>query len=88
MTLHVSLPDELENLVHQEVSKGMYGSASELVREALRRFFRTSQDNLTADEIRIIRQEMSRRTQMLAKGEDSLRDADAYFDALEKRLSK
>ena len=56
MTLHVSLPDELENLVHQEVAKGMYGSASEVVREALRRFFRTSQDNLTADEVRMIRQ--------------------------------
>lgn len=88
MTLHVSLPDELENLVHQEVSKGMYGSASEVVREALRRFFRTDQDSLSADEVRIIRQEISRRTQMLARGEDSFRDADAYFDALEQRLSQ
>lgn len=88
MTLHVSLPDELESLVHQEVSKGMYGSASEVVREALRRFFRYDQDSLTADEVRAIRQEMSRRTQMLAKGQDSFRDADEYFDALEQRLSE
>jgi antitoxin ParD1/3/4 len=38
MGLHVSLPQELERLVHQEVETGMYGSASELVREALRDF--------------------------------------------------
>ena len=39
MTLHVSLPKELENKVHDEVDTGMYQSASEVVREALRRFF-------------------------------------------------
>ena len=39
MTLHVSLPKELEALVHLEVQTGMYGSASEVVREALRGFF-------------------------------------------------
>ena len=39
MTLHVSLPQELENKVHAEVDTGMYQSASEVVREALRRFF-------------------------------------------------
>ena len=39
MTLHVSLPQELENKVHDEVNTGMYQSASEVVREALRRFF-------------------------------------------------
>jgi antitoxin ParD1/3/4 len=38
MGLHVSLPQELERLVLQEVETGMYGSASELVREALRDF--------------------------------------------------
>ncbi len=88
MTLHVSLPEELENLVHQEVSKGMYGSASEVVREALRRFFRYDRDSLTADEVRMIRQEMSRRTQMIDQGQDSLRNADQYFDALEQSLSE
>ena len=39
MTIHVSLPRELEDLVHKQVDTGMYGSASELVREVLRRFF-------------------------------------------------
>ncbi len=39
MGIHVSLPDELELKIHQKVSTGMYGSASEVVREALRNFF-------------------------------------------------
>ena len=39
MTLHVSLPEELENKVHDKVKTGMYQSASEVVREALRKFF-------------------------------------------------
>lgn len=37
----------LERLVHQEVKTGMYGSASELVREALRDFF----DHLARSEL-------------------------------------
>ena len=38
MSLNVSLPPELENRVHQHVASGLYGSASEVVREALRLF--------------------------------------------------
>lgn len=37
MTLHISLPKKLEELVHEQVNTGLYGSASEVVREALRR---------------------------------------------------
>jgi antitoxin ParD1/3/4 len=36
MTLNVSLTPQLEELVKAKVSSGMYNSASELVREALR----------------------------------------------------
>lgn len=36
MTLNVSLTPQLEELVKTKVSSGMYNSASELVREALR----------------------------------------------------
>jgi antitoxin ParD1/3/4 len=62
MGLHVSLPQELERLVHQEVETGMYGSASELVREALRDFF----DNLAGRELadmNALRDEMQARRQ-------------------------
>ena len=38
MALKVSLPVELENRVRAHVASGMYGSASEVIREALRLF--------------------------------------------------
>ena len=38
MSLNVSLPPELENRVRQHVASGLYGSASEVIREALRLF--------------------------------------------------
>ena len=36
MSINVSLPPELETRVRQRVESGMYGSASEVIREALR----------------------------------------------------
>ncbi len=38
MSLNISLPAELEDRVREHVSSGMYGSASEVIREALRLF--------------------------------------------------
>lgn len=38
MTISVSLPPELEKQVRQRVESGRYGSASEVIREALRLF--------------------------------------------------
>lgn len=38
MSLNISLPAELENRVRDHVVSGMYGSASEVIREALRLF--------------------------------------------------
>jgi antitoxin ParD1/3/4 len=38
MSLNVSLPEELEKKVRAHVASGMYGSASEVIREALRVF--------------------------------------------------
>jgi antitoxin ParD1/3/4 len=38
MSLNVSLPPELENRVRQHVESGIYSSASEVIREALRLF--------------------------------------------------
>jgi len=38
MSLNVSLPPELENRVRSHVESGLYGSASEVIREALRLF--------------------------------------------------
>lgn len=38
MTLNVSLPAEMEARVREHVASGLYGSASEVIREALRLF--------------------------------------------------
>lgn len=38
MSLNVSLPPELEHRVREHVASGLYGSASEVIREALRLF--------------------------------------------------
>ena len=38
MALNVSLPKELEARVREHVASGLYGSASEVIREALRLF--------------------------------------------------
>lgn len=38
MSLNVSLPKELEARVRERVASGLYGSASEVIREALRLF--------------------------------------------------
>lgn len=38
MSLNVSLPPELESRVRQHVASGLYSSASEVIREALRLF--------------------------------------------------
>ena len=38
MSLNISLPIELENRVREHVASGLYGSASEVIREALRLF--------------------------------------------------
>ncbi len=40
MGMHVSLTDELEKLVQNEVKTGMFQNASEVVRAALRDYFR------------------------------------------------
>jgi antitoxin ParD1/3/4 len=81
MGLHVSLPQELERLVHQEVETGMYGSASELVREALRDFF----DHLAGRELvdmKELRQEMQARRQRAFNNLDQLQGVEEAFKEL------
>jgi antitoxin ParD1/3/4 len=81
MTLHVSLPKELENLVHSEVKTGLYSSASELVREALRRYF------IKSDEPAWVAPEMRRRVEALLRGEyeGKMIDGDALLADLEQQ---
>ena len=80
MTLHVSLPSELENMVHNQVKSGMYGSASEVVREALRNFFDSTgrQSRPWAD----IRQEVQTTLQRIDAGKEDVFDGETAFAQL------
>lgn len=53
--MNISLPEELERLVKERVDSGLYGSASEVVREALRNLFFKDSPQLSAREAEHIR---------------------------------
>lgn len=84
MTLHVSLPSELENLVHNEVKSGMYGSASEVVREALRCFF-TSDNELTPQELSLLREDIKNRHECIKDGKEIWIDGEEFISRMEKK---
>ncbi len=67
--MHVSLPRELERMVKDRVSSGVYGSASEVVRAALRKFFHVSEDDeINPEEVEHIRKTVAPRLEALEKG--------------------
>jgi antitoxin ParD1/3/4 len=78
MALHVSLPTELETLVHQEVKTGMYGSASEVVREALRKFFQ--HNDITLSPVYV--QELRLRTEEACRHPETLIDGREFFSEM------
>jgi antitoxin ParD1/3/4 len=56
MTINVSLTPQLEEMVRQKVSGGLYNSVSEVVREALR--LMDAQDRLQAVKLDQLRQDI------------------------------
>jgi antitoxin ParD1/3/4 len=56
MTINVSLTPQLEEMVRQKVAGGLYNSASEVVREALR--LMDAQDRLQAVKLEQLRQDI------------------------------
>lgn len=84
MALHVSLPIELEKLVHQAVKTGMHGSAGEVVREALRGFF-GSLSGRPLRNIGDLRPEVQAPLQRIDAGEEELFDGEAAFAQLAKK---
>lgn len=85
MTIHVSLPKELEGMVHAHVDSGMYQSASEVVREALRRFF-SGNDKLSVSEIEYIREVIGPRLDAARNGTAELLDGEAVFAEMDELL--
>ena len=72
MAINISLPKELENLVHEKVKSGLYSSASEVVRDALRRTF------LKPTEEEIMGAFLEERLQRIKRGEEEfIEDEDA-----------
>ena len=66
MSLNVSLPPELENRVRQHVESGLYSSASEVIREALR-LFEAYQD-VRAASLASLKAEIAQGTDDIAAG--------------------
>jgi antitoxin ParD1/3/4 len=56
MTLNINLTPQLEDMVRQKVAGGLYNSASEVVREALRMM--EAQDRLRAIKLEQLRQDI------------------------------
>jgi antitoxin ParD1/3/4 len=56
MTMNINLTPQLEELVRQKVSTGLYNSASEVVREALR--LMEAQDQLRAVKLETLRHDI------------------------------
>ena len=65
--MNVSLTPELEKLVAQKVESGLYNSASEVVREALRLL--EGQDQVRAAQLAAFNSELGHRLAALDRGE-------------------
>ncbi len=66
MSMNVSLPPELEARVRQRVESGMYGSASEVIREALRLF--EAYEQVRSAQIDGLRQDIAKGIEDVKKG--------------------
>ena len=66
MSLNVSLPPELESRVRRHVESGLYGSASEVIREALRLF--EAYQNVRAGNLAALKADIDRGVADIAAG--------------------
>ena len=83
--MHVSLTKELENRIKERVETGMYHSASEVVREALRKYFHED-DTFTDSEISYIRQKVASRLEDLENGTKTPEDFDKAFHEITDKV--
>lgn len=78
--MNVNLTPELEELIHDKVSRGTYASASEVVQEALRLLEERDQDRDLR--IRELRNKIDQGLASLERGEGV--DGEEFFKALER----
>ena len=84
--MNVSLTPELEQLVSDKVKSGLYNSASEVVREALR--LMKEQDALKAYRLEELRREIAVGIAQADRGEAAPLDMEAIKAEGRKRLGK
>lgn len=82
--MNVSLTPELERLVNDKVSSGLYTSASEVVREALRLL--KGQDDLRTLRLQELKRDVAAGLEQLDRGQSSDLDMAAVKAKARKRL--
>ena len=82
--MNVHLTPRLEKMVRQKVASGLYNSASEVVREALRLL--DEQDRLRAMRFEELRKQIQQGLDELDRGEGIVWDKDAFLEEAQARL--
>jgi antitoxin ParD1/3/4 len=86
MSMNVSLTPALEDFVNQKVSSGRYGSASEVVREALRLL--EDRDRLRDAQIGDLKKEIEKGLRQLDTGDGQVLDVAAIKQKARRQLPK
>jgi antitoxin ParD1/3/4 len=86
MSMNVSLTPALEDFVNQKVSSGRYGSASEVVREALRLL--EDRDRLRDAQIGDLKKEVEKGLRQLDTGDGQVLDVAAIKQKARRQLPK
>ncbi len=84
--MNVSLTPELEKIVNDKVASGMYHSASEVIREALR--LMKEQDALREFRLQELRKEIAKGIEQAERGEVVPFDAEAIKAEGRRRLEQ
>jgi antitoxin ParD1/3/4 len=82
--MNVSLTPELERLVNDKVATGLYTSASEVVREALRLL--KDQDEIRAVTLQELKRDVAAGVEQLDRGQSSALDMAAVKAKARKRM--
>ena len=83
--MNISLTPQLEDYIKQKVTKGMYHSVSEVVREALR--LMKERDTLHAVKLEALRKDIHQGTESLKNGKGKLLDIEAIKAKGRERLT-
>lgn len=94
MTLHISLPQDLESWISKSVSNGSYKDAASVIEAAIRHFAGCAEELETRDlfygfseeEIALLKQEFEQREQEIDRGDYVPRTLQEVMQNIQKRL--